>query len=500
LVSGHTTFAVDPLCRPVNLFLNKQWGMVARKTERSKLWHGYTKQMPFYDQGKVPICYAYTAAQMVDYWRVTKGTRVTKSINLSTPLYAALLTRKLESNPYFGQRTIEGGGFVDAITAIKKMGMCSPDVIEKSISQFSKNHKLDPREFFEIVQFFYSQYPEGIKEVNEMSFEDIKEKYIKDMQTIKGNKAFDEGDLPKIFKDVVPYIKDRSIVKYMTQLFKECEKPENIILSTKFIPEPKFIFLGPSNQKSMKDSIKQQLNMPNPQPLGIAYCAMVFFDPKLIGIELDPTQDQYIVKNENLCGPHGSIIIGKKEIKGVCHFLIRNTWGTGCNSYSWPCEKNRKGEATGIWLSEDALINNLLSIGTLPEPDMECNVKVNNKSEDIETMFPNEFYSYQTYELKTWPYELLFEFNEERKRPLFYIKENNSEKFLGLGMTFSDEGQNGILFSKGNVFPNIGRVELTCKKFTPKRKKIKEINYPELFPHWKQKKPVNRQKSFPAQP
>src|SRR5215831_9274963 len=86
LIPVGNTISANSDCSSVNLFLDPQWGKAVLASEKSNLWRGYTKQMPVYDQGRAGICYAYTAAQMVDYWRITKGTRVTKNINLSTPL------------------------------------------------------------------------------------------------------------------------------------------------------------------------------------------------------------------------------------------------------------------------------------------------------------------------------------------------------------------------------------------------------------------------------
>jgi hypothetical protein len=82
------SFSNDYECKSVNLF-DPLWRKASLAWKKSNIWKGYTKQIPIYDQGKVGICYAYAAAQMADFWRITKGTRVTKDINLSTPLYAA---------------------------------------------------------------------------------------------------------------------------------------------------------------------------------------------------------------------------------------------------------------------------------------------------------------------------------------------------------------------------------------------------------------------------
>jgi len=50
--------------------------------------------MPNYNQGATNTCYAYTAIQLMDYWRLTHGLRITKNIALSDPMYAAYLFKK----------------------------------------------------------------------------------------------------------------------------------------------------------------------------------------------------------------------------------------------------------------------------------------------------------------------------------------------------------------------------------------------------------------------
>ena len=113
-----------PDCRSVNLF-DPLWGKAALAWKKSNIWREYTKQIPIYDQGYTPLCYAYTAAQMVDFWRITKGTRVTREINLSTPLYAGLLYRMEEPSESLKPKVMvddEGGNLGKTLLAIKKGG------------------------------------------------------------------------------------------------------------------------------------------------------------------------------------------------------------------------------------------------------------------------------------------------------------------------------------------------------------------------------------------
>jgi hypothetical protein len=270
----------------------------------------------------------------------------------------------------------------------------------------------------------------------------------------------------------------------MNKLFRNCLKPHNTIISSKYIPEPVVVYAKTSNQKLLKDYIKKQLNFRNAQPLGISYCARVFVEPDFIGIQPNP-KGQFTEKDKSQCVSHASIIIGKKKIGGVCHFLIRNSWAAPCNKYSWPCLENAAGENLGIWLSENALINNLKSITTLPDPEMKCTVKIKGISEDIAAMFPSAIFSSQGFDLKTHPFRFVVQF--ENNQPEFFINFRTPENTLSELKPAPEEGEEGNIYLREETFPEIGKVGVVCVKYPKKKKRIEEINMKKFFPKWKPK-------------
>ncbi len=88
------------------------------------------KQIPIYDQDGVGLCYAYAAAQMVDYYRIKNGD---KGYGLTSPLYTSWAT-------YYKSRTIlksdslnTGGGYAEsAVHAIKKSGSVASKKLKKN--------------------------------------------------------------------------------------------------------------------------------------------------------------------------------------------------------------------------------------------------------------------------------------------------------------------------------------------------------------------------------
>ncbi len=86
------------------------------------------------------------------------------------------------------------------------------------------------------------------------------------------------------------------------------------------------------------------------RPVGISYCSRMLTDKNAAGI------DYYNKPRKNNCGPHASVVIGKKaDNNGKCMYLIRNSWG---RSYKYPWETSN-GD---IWVSESAMMMNVFKL------------------------------------------------------------------------------------------------------------------------------------------
>src|SRR5690606_35114876 len=91
------------------------------------------------------------------------------------------------------------------------------------------------------------------------------------------------------------------------------------------------------------------------------------------------------------CGHHASLVVGKKIIGKQCHYLVRNTWGTGFNSGTkkWNClckdrktgkfldnctaSKHNNGKYTveGCWINGKALAANIYGGSVLETVSIE---------------------------------------------------------------------------------------------------------------------------------
>jgi hypothetical protein len=283
---------------------------------------------------------------------------------------------------------------------------------------------------------------------------------------IMGAGDFRKMDEVSTLERIGPYIQKQSIQDFMEKVFADCQKPENIIIGSKTVPKPRIIQLRtPESRGPSLDFIKHELNLPNPQPVGIGFCERVLKDRDVVAVNPMANDPQTLTYNVRECGPHASIIIGKKEIDGECKFLIRNTHGTHCK-YAWPCMKNDQGQATGIWVSEKALINNLLDMTSLSYPKMKCTINLNGNSEVLGVgLVPDK--------LPSPPLKLATEdktkflqvsYDEKLEDAVFLFQ---SDKMVQPERLFANpgEGEGGNLFSRGVKLPNIGEVEVVCEKY-----------------------------------
>jgi len=333
---------------------------------RDKVWRGVYKQMPLYLQ-RNGICYAYAAIQMVDDWRQVHGMRITKNIALSSPIHAAFLTKQLKDVDADG--TLDGEWMVNALEAIKKNGMCRDDVIQKALNEFAKKNKLDQREFLELAAHMFLNFAGDPEKMEHMSYQQIWNKYIKNKKmTISGRSINKNGDLGRMYSHLAYYkgqmnkgeFGQSALFWFMDYIFRECKKPENIYLQTKKLPpfRSQRVFRTSRKRTYHKNRIKRLLNRKKATVIGVNYCTQIFKNISHIG--MDKKSGAFnSPSNWKNCEIHASVLVGKKEINGKCHYLLRNSWGDTCSYYKWSCKYNAGHEVIGIWIEEEAFLNNL---------------------------------------------------------------------------------------------------------------------------------------------
>lgn len=323
---------------------------------------GSMESMPVLDQADSGTCYAYTAAQMIDAWRFSKGD-MNKS-DLSSPLAIAAATKYFESlaRPEMvgrseGNRILDGAPLSSALNAGLRFGSCSSRTTKEGRYEEKIQRKIDR------LLDAYRQYrssPGSSTQREEISQGIVCEFNGRGSNTERFQRLRDQI--------VGSFEKDNAYDYLYSLLDTFCSPPERLDIPGK----PRVMALSASSIRqenfieTMKSGISQGLQAEPPQPVGISYCPEVLDNPSVrkmrpSGGFYRPTCDGDGDGKPDL---HGSLIIGqRKKPDGSCEYLVRNSWGSSCNRYDLPsqCDNGHR------WINSDALINNTADITFLEE-------------------------------------------------------------------------------------------------------------------------------------
>lgn len=135
-------------------------------------------------------------------------------------------------------------------------------------------------------------------------------------------------------------------------------------------------------------------------PLSISYCANLWTRPEYRGVGFDDRGLRDRLKRD--CHYHESLVVGKKEIGGSCHFLVRNTWGSDWrkSNKNWTCvcenplsgqisdgcrfDSHRDERILGCWLPARSLARNT---GVITYLERESSPTQNSVASRVESHF-----------------------------------------------------------------------------------------------------------------
>jgi hypothetical protein len=66
-------------------------------------------------------------------------------------------------------------------------------------------------------------------------------------------------------------------------------------------------------------------------------------------------------------GDHFVSLVGRKPINGICHLLVRNSWGSGCDGYS--AKEISSCEDGSLWIEQDHVASALKNVLYIDLPD-----------------------------------------------------------------------------------------------------------------------------------
>jgi hypothetical protein len=299
-------------CSPVNLTAKKQ------------IYNG----IPTYDQGGGQICFAYTAAQLIEGQRVQQGHKYKKSESIN-PLSLALSLAIAA-----GAKDLQQGGVAcEAVEHARKNLICpstksfsSPDEIERLIIDF-KNCKNS-----------------SSKKSCEAKLEKL-----------------------KLNKDVL--LQDNPLLYVREIENSRCSEKDKIKLDI-----PSCINENDESKSSnyYRKKVDTVFNSESPRPVEIGFSMNLLSytgnENKKYIIErtVEPDGNFFSLKYK----PHSSILLGRKMGKnGQCQYLLRNTQGSEfcpmgiVERLGWECDT----KSGGIWINQKELFESTFQVSNIEE-------------------------------------------------------------------------------------------------------------------------------------
>jgi len=346
---------------------------------------GTMEHIPVMDQGDTKFCFSYAATQMVDAYRFSHGDG--RLYHKTSPIAAAIkmfLYKKDKSN-------LQGGGDQCKIANyVRRYGSCGRYAIKdyfkadeqgKYLESFIAIHKnyQSFKKIYSLDTAIAAALTPGISAkkvikarrmitrdaINQVSCQlpqrgEFTQYEMTSKQILK---ALDEDNPLYLLEDILDTgCSKGGTIPYNGGWFSWGGKG---LFSKKYLPYCKNALLRGQKPSRYLKEIHQKLNGSFPQqPVSISYCSQSLKKGKgfrgLRYYDQESNAQSSVKESKGRCGKHVSLIIGRKwnAKTNKCQLLVRNSWGTSCNSYAddWDCEKGN------IWVDEEDLGANIYEV------------------------------------------------------------------------------------------------------------------------------------------
>lgn len=300
-------------CEPVNL-------VSASKSSFQKI--------PVYDQNGSNTCYAFVSAGLVNFEAMKKGAPDLQA----HPTWMALISPDM-STP----GTLTAGTPSNTIRKLAKELNCPTEVVEKSLQDWSVKSNLTSSQIM------------GILDSTTVKMKSLPNPKNADASQILnqitcGVKGVDcNGDLQifdiKKYGDLEVFTSKEVLRKVV---LTECQEKKSALN----LSEIQVGFLS-KNKNEFSSSINTILDT-KANPIAISYCAEALYTPGYEGISTSADG----TRRQNKCGQHVSLIVGKKMVADQCHYLLRNSWGSGFGGWTKKFKCFCKNKTTGAFLDD----------------------------------------------------------------------------------------------------------------------------------------------------
>jgi hypothetical protein len=320
------------------------------------------RNLPVYDQGETNTCYAFAATQAFDSWRQGHGAKVPP---LSSAPEAAFRFTAMKGEQ--GWKDVQNGSPFRTLRLLVSEGSC-PYVSAHDFSHDQLGSRWDQYERLAKARREYFYQKERIEEGKSSSGWLSSKTPRQRQQEVVSEVACDVVH-PKLSADqlsnwtsfVEEAIDTRDTLTFMKTVFTAgCKEPGR--LKAPGGPSAKFYELDANaNVKSsapvMRSHIDSVLAGGGGSIPTISYCPNVLSAPGAREVQWSRKQGQFTCFSG---GSHASVVVGRRPgARGGCEYLVRNTWGTSCNQYAYPCQR---GE---IWVPANELFENTYGVSWL---------------------------------------------------------------------------------------------------------------------------------------
>jgi len=342
------------------------------------------QNVPVLDQGNLPICYAFSAAEMLQTWRCSHGALDCKNKQVS-PVSIAVNAELLEVNHKTVQVTgptakdsLFWGYNRDQISAATLFQ--GPFCDQGALQSISQTNELQTD-----IDHLFKQYKQkcvnAVSLFGNISSPDTASCRLMDTQPLdhasfeflakEGQDCFSQLGLgaPVDLKQVeAALVNSDPLLLIQGQIVDTCKTHSVPVPS---MPPLDFYDVRPTQggevdttkTSEVKNAINSEFDKMGKagQPIFVGYCADV----------LSAGRSYIPAFGKNCSAAHASLIIGRREDPkkpGVCQYLVRNSWGKSCDrkindpySYhsDWECDTD-KGD---YWIDQDVMLKATMEVG-----------------------------------------------------------------------------------------------------------------------------------------
>jgi hypothetical protein len=315
--------------------------------------HAFESKIPVYSQDSLRTCWAYAAAQLVDFWRFTENPHA--SGNLSPIDVAFLMMLRNREDALLGNSVRAG------VAQIQKYAACEQSDFLRSLSSTLSLSQGSERDWLQLLRYMEDTFEQ---ETEKKKKESLSSRFIhfitgRDVKCCQGTDKTRDEPAENIYA-----LLETSSALQAHSMRAIAQEVRQACVNTGRALSPKAPPLRSTNagtHTDFKNIIHDRLSLN--QPVSIAFCAQVLRPPSMGGRGRqnppvaftrgsEPRRRINVEKKD--CDKHAALIIGRrKHDEHGCQLLLRNSWGTGCSYHQdWECERNDGA----LWIDERSLI------------------------------------------------------------------------------------------------------------------------------------------------